>query len=209
MQLFAFIAASVSAAEWNGQSEAMPCGGEYTAAQASMVNSTCTVTGENINRIMVGNGAFITGTNTFTGFDGISGAPDAIVYFDQVMNEDGSMDNSTCWEATISCTDNGVATDGLYFMDTVNSVGPGFFNLQIAGVSAGDTLSFNLGTQVNNITASFASVTASLDVWNNNYASDGVFSIKVEDDATFGDLFQLSVNDVNGGLNLYSASVSA
>merc|ERR1712151_1320389 len=84
----------------------------------SMVNSTCTISGNNIKSVFAGNGAFITGANTFTGFDGISGDVDAVVFFNQEF-ENGVGDNSTCWDAAISCVDNGSAVEGVFFMETV------------------------------------------------------------------------------------------
>merc|ERR1712063_47944 len=102
----------------------------------SMVNSTCTVSGSSIKAVYAGNGAFITGANTFTGFDGISGNADLVVFFNQNENDDGSLDNSTCWDAAVSCVDNGAATAGVFFMETVNAAAAGVINLQIAGVSA-------------------------------------------------------------------------
>lgn len=209
----AFIAAVT--AEWNGQSPDMLCGGQYSAPVgfSSMVNSTCTVTGTSIDSIQVGNGAFITGTNTFTGFDGISGNADSVViFFEQKQNADGTMDNSTCWDAAISCVDNGAASSGLFFMDTgVSGQAGNSYNLQIAGVEGGkvNTLSFNLGSAVNNITSTFGSITApENDVWGNKHSSTGLFTIDVQADEVFGQLFQLSVVDVNGDLDLFKATVT-
>merc|ERR1712062_480300 len=167
-----------------------------------MVNSTCTITGSNIKTVFAGNGAFITGEYSVTGFDGISGNVDAAVFFEQSC-VDGDCDNSTCWDAAVSCVDNGAATDGVYFMESVNDNrgAVGNYNLQIAGVSAGDNLSFDLnGWVATNITAPFGSVNG-----------DGAtFSVTVGD-GPFGDLFQVSVSsgdENNGALNLWDCSVS-
>jgi hypothetical protein len=208
----AFIAAAT--AEWNGQSKDMPCGGLYSAPEASMVNSTCTVSGDDILRVQVGNGAFIIGKNPyrFTGIDGVSGRAEAVIYFDQDQLPDGSMDNSTCWDAAISCVDNGAATAGALFMDTVSNTSPGAgFNLQIAGVEDGNTVSFNMGTAVNNITCAFGSITSTdgTDVWGNTHSSDGVFSIALNPGEVFGQLLQVSVVDVDGKLDLFDATVVA
>merc|ERR1712025_1379736 len=89
---------------------------------ASLVNSTCTISGSSIKTIYAGNGAFIAGVNQLTGFDGISGDVDAIVLFDQACDENGC-DNSTCWDASIACTDNGAASSDVMFMETVNNAG--------------------------------------------------------------------------------------
>ena len=199
MKLFALI--SVAAANWNGVSEDNSCGMQI--AGASMVNSTCTVSGSSISAIFAGNGAFITSTDTFTGFDGISGNADVVVFFNQDCSS-GECDNSTCWDAAVSCVDNGAASQGVYFMETVNDnrgAAGGNYNLQVAGVSVGDVVSFDLnGWNAVNITAPFGTVTS---------VSPGIFSVSV--DSEFGDLFQVSVTD--GGntaaLNLWESSVSA
>jgi len=198
MKLFALIAAV--SAEWNGVSEDNTCGMQLSGD--SMVNSTCTISGSNIKTVFAGNGAFITGANTVTGFDGISGDVDAVVFFEQDCSS-GECDNSTCWDAAVSCVDNGAASAGVYFMESVNDNrgAVGNYNLQIAGVSAGDNLSFDLnGWVATNITAPFGSVTG-----------DGsIFSVQVGD-GPFGDLFQVSVSsgdENNGALNLWDCSVS-
>merc|ERR1711943_31087 len=73
--------AAVAAAQWNGQSDDSTCGMQLSGD--SMVNSTCTVSGSSIKSMYAGNGAFITGSNTMTGFDGMSGNADVVVFFDQ------------------------------------------------------------------------------------------------------------------------------
>merc|ERR1712060_281724 len=98
MKLIATFAA-IAAANWNGQSEESTCG--MTLAGASMINSTCTVSGSSIKAMYAGNGAFITGANTMTGFDDISGDASVVVFFNQDCSS-GECDNSTCWDATIS-----------------------------------------------------------------------------------------------------------
>merc|ERR1711976_200232 len=76
-----------------------------TVSGASLVNSTCTIdTGNAASYVFAGNGAFITGANTVTGFDGISGDAEFVVFYNQDQNDDGSMDNSTCWGASVSCS---------------------------------------------------------------------------------------------------------
>jgi len=202
MKLFALI--SVAAANWNGVSDDNTCGMQI--AGASMVNSTCTVSGSSISAVFAGNGAFITSTDTFTGFDGISGNADVVVFFDQDCSS-GECDNSTCWDAAVNCVDNGSAANGVFFMETVNDhrgAKGGSYNLQIAGVKNGDYLTFNLNEwYAVNITAPFGRVTVDGD--------GDIFSIQVDSEASFGDLFQVSVTD--GGntdpLNLWEASVVA
>merc|ERR1711937_521753 len=65
---------AVAAAEWNGQSETDTCGMQLSGA--SMVNSTCIVSGSNIKSMYAGNGAFIDSNGYLTGFEGISGDAD-------------------------------------------------------------------------------------------------------------------------------------
>ena len=209
MKLFALIAAV--SAEWNGVSEDNSCGMQLSGD--SMVNSTCTITGANIKSIFAGNGAFITGPNTFTGYDGMSGDVDMVVFFDQDCSS-GECDNSTCWDASVSCTANGGATDGIFFMETVNDhrgAKGGNVNLQIAGVTAGDVLSLDLaGFACQNISAPFGTVSATADAWGNQYSDDGTFSVTVNDEP-FGDLFQISITQQPGqtsSLNLWASSVS-
>merc|ERR1719285_721446 len=123
---FSALIAAVSA-NWNGVSEDNSCGMQISGD--TMVNSTCTISGQNIAHVFAGNGALITGPNTFTGYDGMSG------------NTDGDCDNSTCWDAAVSCVDNGAETAGVFFMETVNDhrgAKGGNVNLQISGVSSGD-----------------------------------------------------------------------
>ena len=210
MKLFATLAALVSA-EWNGVSPDNTCGMQISGE--SMVNSTCTISGSSIKYQFAGNGAFITGVNTFTGFDGVSGDVDMVVFFDQDCSS-GECDNSTCWDASVSCTNNGAASAGVFFMETVNDhrgAKGGNVNLQIAGVIQGDVLSINLnGFACQNISAPFGTVTATKDSWDNMYSDDGVFSVAVGDEV-FGDLFQISITQQPGqtsALNLWESSVS-
>ena len=210
MKLFATLAA-VASATWNGVSEDNSCGMQI--AGDSMVNSTCTISGSNIAYQFAGNGAFITGANTFTGFDGVSGAVDMVVFFDQDCST-GECDNSTCWDAAVSCVDNGAASAGVYFMETVNDnrgAKGGNVNLQLAGVTAGDVLSIDLaGFACQNISAPFGTVDADADAWGNQYSDNGVFSVVVGDEP-FGDLFQISITQQPGqtsALNLWASSVS-
>jgi len=196
---FSALIAAVSA-NWNGVSDTNTCGMQISGD--SMVNSTCTISGLNIAHKFAGNGAFITSENTFTGFDGISGNSDVVVFFEQTCT-DGDCDNSTCWDAAVSCVDNGAETAGVFFMETVN--------LQISGVSSGDTLMIDLaGFACQNISAPFGEVFASQDAWGSQYSDDGIFSVTVGD-GPFGDLFQISVTQQPGqteSLNLWEASVS-
>merc|ERR1712151_477230 len=177
----------------------------------SMVNSTCTISGSSIKSVFAGNGAFITGANTFTGFDGISVDVDAVVFFEQSCL-DGDCDNSTCWDASVECVDNGSASAGVSFMETVNDdrqAKGGNVNLQIAGVSDGDVLQIDLaGFACQNISAPFGVVSATEDAWGNQYSDDGTFSVQVGE--SFGDLFQISITQQPGqtaALNLWESSV--
>merc|ERR1739848_237844 len=169
MKLFATLAALVSA-EWNGVDPDNTCGMQVSGS--SMVNATCTIdTGNVASYVFAGNGAFITGANTITGFDGISGDADVVIFYEQDCSS-GTCDNSTCWGGSVSCVDNGAASAGVFFMETVNDhrgAKGGNVNLQIAGVSSGDTLAIDLnGFACQNITAPFGTVTATADAWVTN-----------------------------------------
>merc|ERR1712046_531637 len=74
MKLSFALAALASAAEWDGQFPNGGCGSQISGE--SLVNSTCTVTGNNIKTMYAGNGAFIVNSNQLTGFDGVSGNVD-------------------------------------------------------------------------------------------------------------------------------------
>ena len=174
----------------------------------SMVNSTCSITGSNIKAIYAGNGAFITGATgdtdaTMTGFEGISGNADLIVFFKQDCDEWGC-DNSTCWDASLDCVDNGVVSEGVYFMETVSSANAGIINLQIAGVSPDDTIAITLNDDygvpvgLTNITSHGGDVSTT--------ESNGSFSITAGEN--FGQLLQVTVN-TDAVVNLWKSTVSA
>jgi len=196
---------AAAAAQWNGQSEDAPCGMQLSGA--SLVNSTCSITGANIKAIYAGNGAFIAGDGELTGFDGISGNADAIVLFEQTC-VDGDCDNSTCWDASISCTDNGEASDKVMFMETVNSAGQngGVINLQIANVNAGDAVSITLNDGSGN-GVELANITSAGGVVSTESSNSGTFSVVAGE--SFGDLLQVSVNVVDGVVDLFQSVVSA
>jgi len=203
--------------EWEGQNKDNTCGMQISGD--SMVNSTCTLTGSNITYAFAGNGAFITGPDTVTGYDDISGHVDMVVFFSQNC-QSGKCDNSTCWDAAVHCVDNGQAVDGTFFMETVRGAKNGNVNLQISGVSTGSTLKIQLkssnlkdenneGFACQNITADYGEVNAIEDAWGNMYSDDGKFSVKVGNE-DFGDLFQISIVQQPGeedALNLWKSSV--
>ena len=197
---------AAAAAQWNGQSEDAPCGMQVVSGD-SLVNSTCTITGQHIKAIYAGNGAFIKGEGQLTGFDGISGNADAIVLFEQSC-VDGDCDNSTCWDASISCTDNGEASDQVMFMETVNSAGQngGVINLQIANVNANDAVSITLNDGSGN-GVELANITSAGGVVSAESSNSGTFSVVAGDN--FGDLLQVSVNVVDGVVDLFKSVVSA
>jgi len=213
MKLFALVAAVSASTSWDGISVDNTCGQQISGE--NFVNKTCTIAGPNaIKSVFAGNGAFITGPNTFPGFDGISGNVDAVVFFNQALDDDGNLDNSTCWDAAISCDDYGSAVEGVFFMETVNDdrqAKGANYNLQIVGVSPGDTLSIDLNEfACQNISAPFGEVVATEDAWGNQYSDDGTFTVKVGEDP-FGELFQISITQQPGqtsALNLWQSSVS-
>jgi hypothetical protein len=188
------------AAEWNGQSADSTCGMQLSGA--SMVNSTCTVSGTSIKAIYAGNGAFISGQNTLTGFDGVSGDADVVVFFDQDCST-GECDNSTCWDAALSCVDNGAAASGVMFMETVNAAQAGIINLQIANVNGGDTVTITLNDDAGNSVA-LTNITSAGGVASAEEAALGSFSVTAGEN--FGDLLQVSVNAA-GVVNLFQSEV--
>jgi hypothetical protein len=188
------------AAEWNGQSADSTCGMQLSGA--SMVNSTCTVSGTSIKAIYAGNGAFISGANTLTGFDGVSGDADVVVFFDQDCST-GECDNSTCWDAALSCVDNGAAASGVMFMETVNAAQAGIINLQIANVNGGETVTITLNDDAGNSVA-LTNITSAGGVASAEEAALGSFSVTAGEN--FGDLLQVSVNAA-GVVNLFQSEV--
>jgi hypothetical protein len=188
------------AAEWNGQSADSTCGMQLSGA--SMVNSTCTVSGTSIKAIYAGNGAFISGQNTLTGFDGVSGDADVVVFFDQDCST-GECDNSTCWDADLSCVDNGAAASGVMFMETVNAAQAGIINLQIANVNRGETVTITLNDDAGNSVA-LTNITSAGGVASQEEAASGSFSVTAGEN--FGDLLQVSVNAA-GVVNLFQSEV--
>merc|ERR1712187_850855 len=107
--------------------------------------------------------------------------------------------NSTCWDINVSCVDNGAASAGLFFMENVNdhrNAKNGNYNIQIAGVQNGQTRSIQLndndgnGDGVQNITADFGVVSVTDDAWGNQYSDDGSFTVEVDAEQPFGQLFQ-------------------
>ena len=214
------LVACVAAAKWNGQytrqsegltmrmgqplrpeSNLLTCGMQLSGD--SMVNSTCTIVGDNIKAIYAGNGAFITGEQTMTGFEGISGDADLIVFFKQLCDAWGC-DNSTCWDASLDCVDNGVASTGVYFMETVSAANAGMINLQIAGVNPGETIAITLNDDfgvpvgLTNITSHGGKVSTE--------ESSGSFSVTAG--KNFGQLLQVTVN-TEAVVNLWKSEVSA
>jgi len=188
------------AAEWNGQSADSTCGMQLSGA--SMVNATCTVSGTSIKAIYAGNGAFISGANTLTGFDGVSGDADVVVFFDQDCST-GECDNSTCWDAALSCVDNGSAASGVMFMETVNAAQAGIINLQIANVNGGETVTITLNDDAGNSVA-LTNITSAGGVASAEEAALGSFSVTAGEN--FGDLLQVSVNAA-GVVNLFQSEV--
>jgi len=183
---------------WPGIAEDNTCGMEISQ-NVDFVNHTCTVTGSNIKHVYAGSGAFITGPNTFTGYDGISGLVHVVVFFSQTC-QSGKCDSSTCYNASVSCLDEG-GVEGTFFLDNVmdQHAKNGNYNLQISGVSTGSTLNIHLknenseGVGVQNITATDGEIfNATEDAWGNLYSDNGQFSVQV-DNEDFGQLFQISV----------------
>merc|ERR1711997_479854 len=209
-------AAAASDAAWDGVSADNTCG--MVISGDNFVNKTCTVSGSSIEYIFAGNGAFVNGANTFTGFDGTSSDVNVVV-FSQAEDADGNLDNSTCWDASVACADSGADYSGPLFMENVNdhrNAKNGNYNIQIANVNNGDVLTIQLNNNdgeewaAQNITADFGVVSAETDEWGNSYSDDGSFTVTVGD-AVFGQLFQISVVQQPGNtgvLSMWSSSVS-
>ena len=191
------------AANWNGNNENEPCGMQISGD--SLVNSTCTISGSSIKAMYAGNGAFIASANQLTGFDGISGDVDLVVFFDQECDDNGC-NNATCWDASVSCVDNGEASQGAMFMETVNNAGQngGVINLQIANAGTGVAIQLNdgngNGVQLVNITSSGGTVSAT-------ESASGAFSVAANEN--YGDLLQVSVNVADGLVDLFASTVEA
>jgi len=218
--LSALVAAAVAVEPedmWDGVSVDNSCGMHIKGD--AFINKTCTVSGNSIGYIFAGNGAFINGPNTFTGVDDASVGPvDVVVFFSQSEDDEGNLDNSTCWDAAVTCEDTG-ADYSIMFMENVNdhrNAKNGNYNIQIANVQNGDVLTISLNDNdgnsyaVQNITAPFGTVTAVEDAWGNQYSDDGTFTVEVGD-AIFGQLFQISVVQQPGNtgvLSMWSSTVS-
>jgi len=217
---FSALLAAVAVAEdtqWDGVSVDNSCG--MTISGENFVNKTCTVSGSDISYIFAGNGAFVNGANTFTGYDGTSSDVNVVVFFNQAEDADGNLDNSTCWDAAVSCADSGADYGAPYFMENVNdhrNAKNGNYNIQIANVNNGDVLTIQLNNNdgdefaVQNITADFGVVSATEDNWGNQYSDDGSFTVTVGD-AVFGQLFQISVVQQPGNtgvLSMWSSTIS-
>merc|ERR1712008_468373 len=200
--LSAIIAAAVASdASWDGVSADNTCG--MVISGDNFVNKTCTVTGSSMEYIFAGNGAFINGDNTFTGYDGTSSDVNVVVFFSQSADADGNLDNSTCWDASVSCADSGADYSGPFFMEIVNVNNGDVLSIQLMNNDGGE-----YGAQ--NITADFGTVGATADAWGNQYSDDGSFTVTVGD-AVFGQLFQISVVQQPGNtgvLSMWSSTVS-
>merc|ERR1719414_2916625 len=110
--------------------------------------------------MFAGNGAFVNGANTFTGFDGTSSDVNVVVFFSQSADADGNLDNSTCWDAAVSCADSGADYSGPLFMENVND----HRNAKNGNYNIGDVLTIQLNDNdgnayaVQNISADFGTV---------------------------------------------------
>merc|ERR1712176_555271 len=128
---------------------------------------------------------------------------------EQDCSNDGSCDNATWGDAQVECNDNVdlQATPGVFFMETVNDgrISNGAqptYNLQLHGVSAGNTLSIDFQDWLaSNVTSPSGAVYMDGD-------SNSMFTVDVSEDFN-GLLFQISVTGANEDmkpLNLFRAS---
>jgi hypothetical protein len=121
MKLFATLCALVAAdgtgtPDWPGQDiNAGETCGSSGSVEANAVNATCTISFGGFNPVFVSvAGAFKTGDNQYTGFDGISDSEkqNFLVFWEQSFDANSVLDNSTCGTAadvSITCVDNGAA----------------------------------------------------------------------------------------------------
>ena len=189
--------------EVNPDSKTGSCGLQYETNE-SMVNSTCTIS-YNIkpSHLALGNGAFVSGENTVTGFEGVSGVASAIASWDTAFDESWTAANSNATTGSliitnttefnhedcfttglnrwieVPCVDNGAATlDKPMIMITNNSPGA-VNNFAIANYGKKDqTLGMALGVPCDtfSITSPMGDVTPGMD-------QDCTFAITITDDA--------------------------
>merc|ERR1712157_57683 len=99
--------------------------------------------------------------------------------------------------ASVSCVNNGEASQGAMFMETMG-------NLQIANAGSGVAIQLNdgngNGVPLVNITSSGGAVSATASV-------SGGFSVAANE--VYGDLLQVSVNVADGLVDLFSSTVEA
>merc|ERR1739838_710462 len=70
-------AAAASDSSWDGVAADNTCG--MVIEGDNFVNKTCTISGSSIEHIFAGNGAFVNGEKSFTGFDGTSSDVNVVV----------------------------------------------------------------------------------------------------------------------------------
>jgi len=190
------------------------CGLQYDLAGESLINSTCTVTANGAN-LAFGNGAFVNGPASVTGFDGVSGSVSVIATWDTAFDEAwvAANSNATTGELIItnttefnqedcfttglnkfievSCVDNGAPFGSAALMFTNNSPNAEN-NFAIANYGAeGDvlTVSLNVGCDVDSVSSPMGIVTPGSDI-------DCSFSIEVTDDAPQLLYFQATTTEV-------------
>ena len=88
-------------------------------------------------------------------------------------------------------------------METVNAANAGMVNLQIAGVSAGDSVAITLNDDAGNLVG-LTNITSPGGVVSSDEAN-GSFSVTAGEN--FGDLLQVSVN-ADAVVNLFQSTVS-
>ncbi|CAG5085287.1 Oidioi.mRNA.OKI2018_I69.PAR.g10857.t1.cds [Oikopleura dioica] len=196
-------AAAFDPVNWPGQSDEDPCGTQIQFEKTA-VNSTCTLdfNGYNPWRVFLG-GEFIIDEYSFTNFDGIgSDTIDVVIFWEQSFDAStGILNNATCGtdvDVTLSCTDEGYALPGLYFMETANDfrmAKESNYNFQVAGAQPGDVVAMQLNDAVGNGFACMNLTTNSgeinvdginviQDPWGNLYSDTGLVTINVADYAS-------------------------
>jgi len=199
------------------------CGLQYDLAGESLINSTCTVTANGAN-LAFGNGAFVNGPASVTGFDGVSGSVSVIATWDTAFDEAwvAANSNATTGELIItnttefnhedcfttglnkfievSCTDNGAPHLGPWLMFTNNS--PNAEN-NFAIVNYGEegtalSVTLGVGCDVDSVSSPMGIITPGSD-------SDCSFSIEVTDDAPQLLYFQATTTEV---VDFFAATVA-
>lgn len=192
------VAKNTTRTQWNGYApldDFTRFCGEIIDTNETMVDRDCTFTGSNIHRIYAGNGAIVSGPNTFTGMNGTSGDFSVVIEYWQneaIVDEFDMMDNNTCWDFQYECVDRSEPFQDLAFLWTVNreyAMG-GYLPIQVVGYKNMTQLTFefvdsdNFEVPVWNATSHQGTITQATP-------GTGFFSLEVFDNAA--DVLQIEL----------------